>query len=84
MSDNPIKYLTVLGERCSGTTYVEYAIKWNLGLENYVTCGKHFFGHDNIICIPKFNIAAFHAPVLNRGPFPFRLYDDNSVLSNIG
>ena len=42
-----IKYLTVLGERCSGTTFVEYAIQWNLGLKYYTTCGKHFFGHDN-------------------------------------
>ena len=49
MENNPIKYVTVLGERCSGTTFVEYAIQWNLGLKYYVTCGKHFFGHDNSI-----------------------------------
>ena len=42
-----IKYFTVLGERCSGTTFIEYAIKWNLGLTYYNTCGKHFFGHNN-------------------------------------
>jgi len=46
---NRLKYFTILGERCSGTTFIRYAIEWNLGLEYYPTCGKHFFGHDNCI-----------------------------------
>lgn len=44
-----LKYFTILGERCSGTTFIRYAIEWNLGLEYYPTCGKHFFGHDNSV-----------------------------------
>lgn len=47
--DKPLKYFTILGERCSGTTFVEYAIKWNFELEYYPTCRKHFFGHDNSV-----------------------------------
>ena len=46
MSEENLRYFTILGERCSGTTFVRYAIAWNLGLEYYETCGKHFFGHD--------------------------------------
>jgi len=42
-----LKYFTILGERCSGTTFIECAIKWNFNLEYYPTCNKHFFGHDN-------------------------------------
>jgi len=40
-----IKYYTIYGERCSGTNFLEYAIKENFKLE-YVTHygAKHFFG----------------------------------------
>jgi hypothetical protein len=41
-----LKYITILGERCSGTTFVEYAIMTNFGLEYYTIYRKHFFGHD--------------------------------------
>ena len=44
-----LQYFTIIGERCSGTTFVEYAIHWNFGLTYYNTCGKHFFGHDNSV-----------------------------------
>jgi hypothetical protein len=46
---NELRYFTILGERCSGTTFVRYAIEWNLGLEYYDVCGKHFFGHDKSV-----------------------------------
>lgn len=38
-----IKYFTILGERCSGTTFTKYAIEWNFKLEYYKSCEKHFF-----------------------------------------
>ena len=41
-----LKYITILGERCSGTTFVEHAIMMNFGLEYYTTYRKHFIGHD--------------------------------------
>jgi hypothetical protein len=47
--DKPLKYFTIIGERCSGTTFIECAIKWNFKLEYYPTCRKHFFGHDNSV-----------------------------------
>lgn len=40
-----IKYVSILGERCSGTTFVHYALMWNFGLTYYTTYRKHFFGH---------------------------------------
>jgi hypothetical protein len=46
MENREIKYITILGERCAGTTFVEYALMWNFGLKYYATCRKHFFGHD--------------------------------------
>ena len=50
MDNTPkLKYFTVLGERCSGTHFVRYAIEWNLNLEYYPTCDKHFFGHDDSV-----------------------------------
>lgn len=48
-SEKTLKYFTIIGERCSGTTFVEYAIKWNFKLEYYRIFDKHFFGHDNSI-----------------------------------
>lgn len=45
----PLKYFTILGERCSGTTFIEYAIKWNFNLKYYPIYNKHFFGHDNSV-----------------------------------
>ena len=47
--DKPLKYFTILGERCSGTTFIEYAIKWNFKLEYYRIFDKHFFGDDNSV-----------------------------------
>jgi len=41
-----MKYFSILGERCSGTTFVEYAILRNFKLECKKICGKHFFGHN--------------------------------------
>lgn len=43
---DPVKLLTftVLGERCSGTHFLQHAIQKNFGLE-YVKGEKHFFGH---------------------------------------
>lgn len=49
MNNTKLKYFTILGERCSGTHFVQYAIEWNLNLEYYPICGKHFFGHDNSV-----------------------------------
>ena len=48
-SSKPLKYFTILGERCSGTTFIEYAIKWNFKLKYYRILNKHFFGNDNSI-----------------------------------
>jgi len=40
-----IKYYTIYGERCSGTNFLEYAIKENFKLEYITHLGaKHFFG----------------------------------------
>jgi len=40
-----VKYFTVFGERCSGTNFLEGAIKENFDLEvTYKYCWKHFFG----------------------------------------
>jgi len=44
-----LKYFTILGERCSGTHFLQYAIQKNFNLEYYPICGKHFFGHDTTI-----------------------------------
>jgi hypothetical protein len=49
MEKPQLKYFTVLGERCSGTHFVRYAIEWNFNLEYYPTCDKHFFGHDDSV-----------------------------------
>jgi len=46
MTTNETKYFTILGERCSGTNFLRYAIEWNFKLDFYSICGKHFFGHD--------------------------------------
>jgi len=40
-----IKNFTIFGERCSGTHFVEYAIKQNFEI-GYNRGSKHFFGHD--------------------------------------
>jgi hypothetical protein len=43
-----VKYFTIYGERCSGTNFLEHAIKDNFELEftaKYVW--KHFYGHYN-------------------------------------
>ncbi len=41
-----VKYFTIYGERCSGTNFLEHAIKENFNLE-FTTkyTWKHFFGH---------------------------------------
>ena len=39
----------ILGERCSGTTFVQYAISRNFNIHNERILGKHFFGHDNSV-----------------------------------
>lgn len=44
---NQIKYVSILGERCSGTTFVQHAITQNFGLEYNMMYRKHFFGHDD-------------------------------------
>lgn len=44
-----IKKFTILGERCSGTTFLELAIDRNFDLEVTWQYGwKHFFGFDNL------------------------------------
>lgn len=45
--EKPIKYFTTLGERCTGSTFLRYAIEWNFNIHFFNICGKHFFGHDN-------------------------------------
>jgi len=41
-----VKYFTIIGERCSGTNFLEQAIKSNFELELIWHYGfKHFFGH---------------------------------------
>lgn len=42
-----IKYFTVIGERCSGTHFIRYAMEWNFKLEYYPIFEKHFFGHND-------------------------------------
>ena len=43
-----VKYFTIMGERCSGTTFLEQAIKKNFELEFIWHYGyKHFYGHYN-------------------------------------
>ena len=41
-----LKYFTIFGERCSGTNFLEHAIKENFELEYTIKYAwKHFFGH---------------------------------------
>ena len=41
-----IKYFTIFGERCSGTNFLEHAIKDNFHIEYTIKYAwKHFFGH---------------------------------------
>ncbi len=43
-----VKYFTIYGERCSGTNFLEHAIKENFELEYTIKYAwKHFFGHYN-------------------------------------
>lgn len=43
-----MKYFTILGERCSGTNYLEKLIETNFDIElTYKYCHKHFFGFNN-------------------------------------
>ena len=52
--DNNIKYFTIYGERCSGTNFLESAIKENFQLEITWKYGwKHFFGHYNFQKAPS-------------------------------
>jgi hypothetical protein len=39
-----LKYFTVLGERCSGTHFVQYAIHFNFCID-FFKGSRHFFGH---------------------------------------
>lgn len=41
-----IKYFTILGERNSGTHFLQYAMLWNFRFEKYIKGSKHFFGFD--------------------------------------
>ena len=44
-----IKYLTIYGERCSGTNYLENLIKINFDVEVKFDYGwKHFFGFNDL------------------------------------
>jgi hypothetical protein len=40
-----MKYFSVVGERCSGTTFLVYALLRNFNLIYRLFQGKHFFGH---------------------------------------
>jgi hypothetical protein len=42
-----MKYFSILGERCSGTTFVEYALLRNFKLQHRKFQGKHFFGNND-------------------------------------
>lgn len=42
-----LKYFTILGERCTGTHFLQYAMLQNFNLQYIPICGKHFFGHDD-------------------------------------
>lgn len=44
---------TILGERCSGTHFLQHAIESNFKLKYHLTSGKHFFGHTVIEDNPK-------------------------------
>ncbi len=47
--NNPIKKVTIYGERCSGTTYLEELLKLNFDVEIVWTYGwKHFFGFEDL------------------------------------
>jgi hypothetical protein len=46
-SDKPIKNFKILGERCSGTYFVEYAMKQNFNI-TFQPGDSHFFGHNSL------------------------------------
>lgn len=45
----PLTKFVILGERCTGTTFVQYALSRNFNIHNERILGKHFFGHDNSV-----------------------------------
>ena len=47
-----MKSYTILGERNSGTHFLEYAIKFNFDL-TYIKGTKHFFGHSDEMDFPR-------------------------------
>jgi hypothetical protein len=47
-----LKTFTILGERCSGTHYLQYSILNNFELE-YLKLEKHFFGHSELSNNPE-------------------------------
>jgi hypothetical protein len=48
-----IKYFTILGERNSGTHFLEYAFKFNFNSLTYLKNVKHFFGYGELEAIPS-------------------------------
>jgi hypothetical protein len=48
-----IKYFTILGERNSGTHFVEYAFKFNFSSLTYLKNVKHFFGYGELDTLPS-------------------------------
>ena len=48
-----IKYFTILGERNSGTHFLEYAFKFNFSSLTYLKNVKHFFGYGELETLPS-------------------------------
>lgn len=80
-SQRPIKYFKILGERCSGTHFVQYAMKQNFDI-SFKHGDSHFFGHDPLdisddtllICVVRHSVdwidsffkRLHHIPPMNK------------------
>lgn len=80
-SSVPIKHFKILGERCSGTHFVQYAMKQNFDI-NFLPGDSHFFGHDPLnisddtllICVVRHSVdwidsffkRLHHIPPMNK------------------